>query len=153
MENPRADSRSALPSEIIKSKLIKSGGRAIVGSFSGKTYEIRAANDGKSFLCKQLPISPPYEFAVFDVIIDLLKRQGGRAKKGNGRSYKLGEHGCEDSTVVGAIAKYYSGKKDGESVFDPVFVLVAVLEWADIAHNYRGYIELTPSYRVLCEGE
>ena len=153
MANLQADLVSTLASEIIKRRLIESGGRATVDSISGKTYEIRAANDGKSFLCKQLPISPPYEFAVFDVIVDLLRRQGGRAKKGNGRNYKLGEYGCEDITVVGAIAKNYSGKKDGQSVFDPVFVLVAVLEWADIAHNYRGYIELTPSYRVLAVGK
>jgi len=83
----------------------------------------------------------------------LLKQQGGRAKKGNGRNYKLGEPGCEDTTVVGAVAKNYSGKKDGDSVFDPVFILVSVLEWADIAHNCSGYIELTPSYRVLTEGK
>ena len=153
MANLQADQESTLASEIIKSKLIRSGGRANVSSISGKAYEIKAANDGKSFLCKQLPISPPYEFTVFDTIIDLLKRQGGRAKKGNGRNYKLGEPGCEDTTVVGAIAKNYSGKKDGDSVFDPVFVLVAVLEWADIAHNYRGFIELTPSYRILLAGK
>lgn len=153
MTDLQADPTSIMASEIIKGKLKDSGGRVIVGSISGKTYEIRAANDGKSFLCNQLPISPPYEYTVFDVIVDLLKRQGGRAKKGNGRNYKLGEPGCEDTTVVGAIAKNYAGKNDGESVFDPVFVLVAVLEWADIAHNYRGYIELTPSYKLLLAGK
>ena len=155
MANLQADQESTLASEIIKSKLIQSGGRANVSSISGKAYEIKAANDGKSFLCKQLPISPPYEFTVFDTIVDLLKRQGGRAKKGCGRGKlnKLGQPGCEDTTVVGAIAKNYSGKKYGDSVYDPVFVLVAVLEWADIAHNYRGFIELTPSYRILLAGK
>lgn len=153
MTELRADPTSIMASEIIKGKLKDSGGRVIVGSIRGKTYEIRAANDGKSFLCNQLPLSPPYQYTVFDVIVDLLKRQGGRAKKGNGRNNKLGEAGCEDTTVVGAIAKNYAGKNDGNSVFDPVFVLVAVLDWADIAHNYRGYIELTPSYRALLAGK
>lgn len=153
MANMHPNSESSLASKIIERKLIQSGGHAVVGSINGKTYEIRAADDGISFLCKQLPIKPPYEFVVFDVIVDLLKRQGGRAKKGNGRNHKLGEYACDDATVVGAIGKNYSGKKDGESVYDPVFVLSAMLEWADIAHNYRGYLELTPSYRVLSEGQ
>ncbi len=43
---------------------------------------------------------------------------------------------------MGAIGKYYWGKQEGDSVFDPVFVLAAVLEWADIAYNGRGYLEL-----------
>ncbi|NLV85691.1 MAG: DUF2089 domain-containing protein [Clostridiales bacterium] len=153
LENLHADSESVLASEIIKKKLIESGGRAIVSSVNEKAYEIRASSDGKSFFCNQLPISPPYEFTVFDIIVDLLKQQGGRAKKGNGRNFKLGEPGCEDTTVVGAVAKNYSGKKEGASIFDPVFILAAILEWAGIANNYRGYIELCSSYRLLLAGE
>ena len=139
-------------SELIKAKQRACGGRAIVRSISGKEYEIRADLDGKSFLCNELPIVPPYEYAVFDVIVDLLRRNGGKAYKGNGRNYRLGQSGCEETTVVGAIAKNYAGKKDGQSVFDPVFVLSAILEWANIAENERGYIELTPTYIKLCAG-
>ena len=83
-------------------------------------------------------IKPNYEYRVFDVIVELLLENGGRARKGNGRNYKLGEPECDETTVVGAIAKYYAGKKYGDSVFDPVFVFAAVLEWAGIAHNERG---------------
>ena len=136
------------PSEIIKDKLLQNGGRAIVHSLTGKAYEIRSGNDGHSFLCDQLPIKPPYTYDVFDVIVDLLDKQGGRAEKGAGRNARLGEPRCEESTVVGAIAKKYAGKREGDSVFDPVFVMAAVLEWAEIAHNERGYIELTAKYRA-----
>ena len=89
------------------------------------------------------------EYVVFDTIVDLLVRNGGRARKGNGRNYKLGEPECDETTVVGAIAKYYAGKKYGDSVFDPVFVFAAVLEWAGIAHNERGELVLTQAYRSL----
>ncbi|MBQ1209042.1 MAG: hypothetical protein IIX64_01050 [Bacteroidales bacterium] len=136
------------PSEIIREKILQNGGRAIVQSLTGKPYEIRHCSDGKSFLCDQLPIKPPYTYAVFDVIVDLLERQGGKADKGAGRNAKLGQPRCEETTVVGAIAKYYAGKRDGESVFDPVFAMAAILEWADIAHNERGYLELTANYRT-----
>ena len=50
--------------------------------------------------------------------------------------------------MVGYIATYYAKKEYGESVFDPVFVLAAVLDWADIANNERGEIVLTASYKA-----
>ena len=93
----------------------------------------------------KLPIKPAYDYTVFDVIVDLLYRQGGSAKKGNGRNCKLGEAGCEENTVVGTVA-LHRGRKTGDSVFDPVFVLAAVLEWAGIAENGRGELILTKEY-------
>lgn len=134
-------------SNIVRNKLYENGGRATVSSISGRTYTIKAANDGKSFLCDDLPVKPPYEYAVFDVVVDLLVRQGGKARKGNGRNFRFGDGDCTEDTVVGAIAKNYSGKSIGDSVYDPVFVLTSILEWAGIIHNGRGYIELVADYR------
>ena len=141
LSNLTADRSSTKASEIIKAKLIDNGGHVTVYTARGLPCEIYAANDGKSFTSDKLPIKPSYEYAVFDVITDLLRQQGGRARKGNGRNYKLGEPGCEENTVVGAVAKY-RGNLPGESVFDPVFVLAAVLEWARIAENGRGELIL-----------
>ena len=50
------------------------------------------------------------------------------------------------------LRKEYAGKKEGMSVFDPVFVLSAILDWAGTAHNERGYLELTADYRTRAEG-
>lgn len=122
---------------------------ATVYSVTGKPYIIRAAKDGCSFLCSELPIKPPYTYDVFDVIVDLLLREGGSARKGMGRNSPLGEGGCTEDTVVGAIGKYYFKATAGKYVFDPVFVLAAVLDWAGIAHNERGYLTLTADYRSL----
>lgn len=148
MSNWATDGNSAKASEIIKHKLKESGGKAIVYTISGLPCEICAAADGISFLSDKLPIRPPYRFDVFDQIVDLLLANNGRARKGNGRSYKLGEPECDETTVVGYIAKYYAKKEYGESVFDPVFVLAAVLDWAGIANNERGEIVLTASYKA-----
>lgn len=133
-------------SDMIKSKLAENGGRAIVSSISGNRYSIKAGSDGQHILCDELP--PIYTYEVFDVIVDLLKTQPSfKARKGNARNYKLGEAGCEEDTVAGAILKNYFGKNAGESGLDPVFILASVLEWAGIAHNGRGYLELTATYR------
>ena len=136
------DESSTKASDIIRAKLKSCGGRAIVHTARGLAREIVASPDGRSFICDQLPIKPPYQYEVFDVIVDLLRANNGKARKGNGRNYKLGEPDCDETTVVGAIAYNYSGKIKGQSVFDPVFILAAVLEWAGIAYNDRGWLIL-----------
>ena len=148
MRNWFTDHTSTKASEIIKTKLKKNGGRVIVHTLRGLPCEIYVAADGISFESDKLPVKPSYQFTVFDTIVELLIKQNGRARKGNGRNYKLGEENCDDTTVVGYIAKHYAGKNDGDSIYDPVFVLAAVLEWADIAKNESGELVLTASYRA-----
>ena len=148
LENLLIDHTSTKASEIIKAKLVQNGGKVIVHTARGLPCEVRAASDGISFISDKLPVKPPYRFDVFDTVVELLLKQNGRARKGNGRNYKLGDENCDDTTVVGYIAKHYAHKNDGDSVYDPVFVLAAVLEWADIARNERGELVLTTSYQA-----
>ena len=138
--------KSTKASEIIKAKLVQSGGRVTVYTLQGLPCEVWANANGETFSCDKLPIKPDYSYEVFDVIVDLLLSQNGKARKGNGRNYKMGDPECDESTVVGTVAKY-SHKEIGESVYDPVFVLAAILDWAEIAHNNRGELVLTASYR------
>lgn len=149
MKNVQIDHTSTKASEIIKAKLKECGGHTIVHTARGLPCDIYANPDGRSFTSNKLPIKPPFEYEVFDVIVDLLLSHNGHARKGNGRNFKLGEPNCDEHTVVGAVAKNYSGKRDGESVFDPVFVLAAVLEWAGIANNERGELVLTQTYKNM----
>lgn len=135
-------------SEMIKAKLVDNGGRVTVYTARGLPCQVWLNADGKSFTCDKLPIKPPYELRVFDVVVDLLIAQGGRARKGNGRNYKLGESNCDSTTVVGAVA-LDRGNTYGDSVFDPVFVFAAILQWAGIAHNERGELVLTRQYRSM----
>ena len=135
-------------SEIIKAKLMDNGGRATVYTARGLPCEVWMNADGISFTSDKLPIKPAYEYRVFDVIVDLLASQGGHARKGNGRNYKLGEANCDKTTVVGAVA-LHRGNRIGDSIFDPVFVLAAILEWAGVAHNERGELVLTEKYRRM----
>lgn len=135
-------------SEIIHQKLVNQGGKAIVYSIQGNAYEIRDEAGKNAFSCDQLPVNPPYGYRVFDIIVELLEHQGGRARKGMGRNFRLGGENCTVDTVVGAIGYYYAGKQPGDSVYDPVFVLAAILDWAGIVHNRRGYLELTADFRA-----
>ena len=145
MSNLKVEQGSTKASEIIKGKIKENGGHVTVYTARGLPCEITAEPDGKTFSSNKLPV---YDYKVFDVIVDLLLEQGGRARKGNGRNHKLGEKGCETDTVVGAIA-VYCHRNLGESVLDPVFVLAAVLEWAGIAKNGRGELILTNEYKSM----
>ncbi len=146
MSNWTIPKDSIKASDIIKQKLMEQGGKAIVYTVRNLPCDIQAAPDGKSFLSKKLPVREPYRYEVFDIIVSLLLSQGGRAQKGNGRNYRLGEPLCDETTVVGAIGYRYWKAEEGKSVYDPVFVLAAVLEWAGIAKNCRGELVLTAHY-------
>lgn len=150
MKNWSVDTNSIKASEIIKSKLKEANGKATVPALTkDKVYDIIVIEDDR-FYCEELFSSPKYNFGVFDVIVDLLKKsENGSARKGNGRIAKLGDPGCEENTIVGCIAKYMN-KSKGESVDDPVFVIAAILDWANIAKNERGKITLTSEYIAKC---
>jgi len=133
-------------SQIIKRKLYEAGGEATISLLDGKPCRIVFADDGNSFISDKLvDYKLKYDFSVFDYIVELLKNSpNNKAPKGNahGREDKVGFGKCTEDTVVGTIAIRYFGKKTGESTYDPVFVMAAMLEWAGIAHNLRGYIQL-----------
>lgn len=137
-------------SSIIKDKLISSNGKTTIYTYNGTPYDIYLTEDGECFTCIALP-GVLYKFKVFNDIVALLIREGGKAKKGyaRGKHDKVGTEKCNEHTATGIIALEYFGKSIGDSVFDPVFILAGILEWADIAKNERGYLELTTNYREL----
>lgn len=134
-------SQSGKASDAVKARLMDCGGSATIRTYKGKEYFLRIVDENK-FACDEIL---DYEYSVFDVIVDVLRSQGGKAKKGYGRR-RLGDPGCEETTVAGAIMKNYFGKKPGESCYDPTFALVAILEWAGVVRNGWGYVELCEEY-------
>jgi hypothetical protein len=127
-------------SDIIKRKLKEHGGRAVVTSYSGNEYEVWAEADGYSFGCDALH-GNTFDYKIFDCVVDFLKRNGGRARKGTGRA-PLGSEKCGLDTVSGVILHDYFGVPIGGSGFDPSFVVAAILDWVGIAKNERGWLIL-----------
>ena len=130
-------------SDIIKNKLYKNNGAATVVLKNGENCRIYIAKDGNGFVSDKLSMQE-MQFSVFDIIVDFLKEKGGKAPKGLGRGKddKIGHGHCGSETIMYQIATKYYGKTEGESTFDPVFVLAAILDWAGIAENCRGYLRL-----------
>ena len=118
---------------------------AMIPTYDGTLRKVVANADGHTFTCEK--IATAYDYSIFDVIIDLLIAQGGKAKKGNSRNARLGEKGCEADTIAGCIGFEYFKKSAGESFIDPVYIIAAILDWAGIAYNKHGFIELTAAYK------
>jgi NTP pyrophosphatase (non-canonical NTP hydrolase) len=139
-------------SDIIRKLLIENGGTADVPSYNevmkrnGSVYTVSLSNDKKELVTEALPLHN-YDLSVFDIIVGFLREKGGKAKRGNGRKYKLGIGGCGYDTIVGQIGSKYWKKETGDSIFDPVHVLGAVLYWAGICNFGWGYLELTDKYK------
>lgn len=128
-------------SELIIKKLNGAGGETWVTLLNGD--ETRVTLGGRDyFISDKLP-NQNVDLSIFDIVVNFLKKQPrGRAIKGGCRGSKVGENKCSRDTVMYAIATEYYGKEEGESSFDPLFVIAAILDWAGIARNKRGYMEL-----------
>ncbi|BFK82140.1 hypothetical protein I3900191A7_22850 [Clostridium baratii] len=128
--------------KILKEKLNKVNGSTIIKLKSNKDCDIRFSKNGDGIISSKIPGDDTMRWEVFDAVIELLNKSGGKALKGNARSGKLGNPKFTIDTVEGYIAFKAYGKQEGESSFGPGFVIYAILEWAGICENGRGYIRL-----------
>lgn len=129
-------------SVIIYNLLKNNNGRLNVKSYNNHDYDVYLIDDNYFSSDKALR-NYKIGFEIFDVVIELLKKEGGKAKKGCCRgNNKLGDDKCDKHTVAGAIGYNYFMKEDGESVFDTIHIVTALLEYAGICENKRGYLVL-----------
>ncbi len=129
------------PSELIAMKLHDVGGSASIPLLNGGYARITLKEDSY-FVSDKLP-GQDVNFSIFDIVVDFLKSQPHhRANKGNCIHSEVGGPKCTKDTVIYAIATEYYDKKEGESSLDPLFVIAAILDWANVARNRRGYVEL-----------
>lgn len=144
------DFNSIVPSEIVRRKIYENGGSVVISLLDGKPCRIVASADGKSFTSDKLnKYQISFNYSVFNHIVDLLKHSTQyRAPKGNGhgKEDKVGYGKCTEDTIVGTVAIKYFEKQYGASTYDPTFVLAAMLDWAGIAINQRGFVSLHPNY-------
>ena len=128
-------------SEMVIQKLKESGGDAWITLLNGD--ETKVSISGRDYFVSDKLRYQNIELSIFDIVVGFLKKQPhGRAVKGGCRGSKVGKNKCSEGTVMYAIATEYYGKIQGENCYDPLFVVAAILDWAGIATNERGYMEL-----------
>lgn len=131
----------------IKEKLNDNNGRAIIRLYQGDSCAIWFDENGKGLVSTKIPPANQLVWEVFDAAVEVVLNNGGKAVKDKARSgAKLGSDDLPLNSVEGYIAHKVHGVKEGETAFGPGFVICAVLDWADICKNERGYLTMNPTF-------
>ena len=130
----------------IKEKLNDNGGKAIISLYSGDSCDIGFDTNGKGLVSSKIPPKNQLTWEAFDAAIEIVIENGGKIIKGNARMGKLGSDYLPIDSLEGHIAHKVHGVQIGESAFGPGFVIAAVLDWAEICHNERGYLRINDRF-------
>lgn len=132
----------------IKEKLDLCKGKANIKLFRGDTCEISYDSEGKGLVSPKIPPKDQLIWAAFDAAVEIVINNGGKAEKGSARSKgaRLGNEKLPLNSVEGYIAYKVHGAKEGDSAFGPGFVICAVLDWAGICKNERGFLSINPEF-------
>lgn len=130
-------------SEIIKEKLIRRSGETNIKLYKGDYCNIQLKNNTIS--SDKVPNT--FELSVFDIVTDfLLTCPEYKAKKGDRQHSRVGEGKCMQGTLSYEIATKYFGTEEGKYCLNPIFMIVAVLRWADVVENGWGFVKLKPDF-------
>lgn len=133
----------------IKEKLNSCNGRTEISLFRGDKCEIWYDGNGKGLISPKIPIPNQLTWEVFDAAVEIVLKKGGKAEKGKAQSgAKLGSDKLPLDSVEGYIASKVHGVKEGKTTFGPGFVICAILDWADICKNERGYLSINPMFLI-----
>jgi len=132
---------------IIKDKLNSCGGRATISLFNGEPCKIWYDTTDKGLVSSKIPVANQLTWDALNAAVEVVMKNGGKAVKGKARSgATLGSKDLPLNSVEGYIAHKVHGIQEGKTAFSPGFVIAAILEWAGICKNERGYIEISPSF-------
>lgn len=133
----------------IKERLNASDGQAVIKLYSGDDCEIWFDENGKGLVSPKIPPANQLIWEAFDAAVEVVLNNGGKAKKGNAQSgAKLGTDKLMMNSVEGYIAHKVHGAQEGDTAFGPGFVICAILDWADICNNERGYLSIVPGFTM-----
>lgn len=129
-------------SAIIKEKLLNCGNKSRVQQLNGKITNVYFVTPNTFWSDGLNKVKDNgYSFELFDILQKESYRFPNRSiPKGNARSNKLGESNCDMNTACGILGYLFFHKSNGESILEPIHVVSAVLNWAGVATNKRGYI-------------
>jgi len=137
----------------IKEKLNSSGGRTTIPLYSGDSCDIGFDTNGRGLISQKIPPANQLTWEAFDAAVEVVIKNGGEAVKGKARSgAKLGSNDLPLDSVEGYIASKVHGAQIGETAFGPGFVIAAVLDWAEICHNERGYLRINHKFMAEYKG-
>lgn len=132
-------------SDVLRTLYNYNGGEITVTLLNGIKHKVNLSNDGEYlYSITGLGKSNHLKLEWFDKIVKYIVDNGGRVKKGGSRNKnaKVGYENCAYGTLAYYVATECYGKKEGDSSFDPIFMVAAILDNAGICKNERGYISI-----------
>lgn len=103
--------------------------------------------DGRGLTSSKIPPKDQLIWEAFEAAVEIIISNGGQAPKGNARSgAKLGSTKLPLNSIEGYIAHKVHNIQPGMAAFGPGFVIAAVLDWAGIADNMRGFVKITDKF-------
>jgi len=129
----------------IQSKFSGVGSTEQIPLMNGKSYfKATLKHDGVEV--DNLGTQKFLPWKVFEETVRLLSTapDGKRRQKGNSHNGKLGDKLLPLDSIEGHIAAKVYGKPEGKSVFRRISPVAALLSWASICDNGRGYLSLRP---------
>lgn len=144
---------NGIVSKKIRDKLDLCGGKTIIKLFRGDSCEIGYDSNGNGLVSPKIPVPNQLTWEVFEAAVEVVINNGGKALKGSARSKgaRLGDEKLPVNSVEGYVAHKVHGVKEGESSFGPGFVICAILDWADVCNNERGFLTIKPSFLMELE--
>lgn len=133
----------------IKEKLNKSNGRASIPLYNGDLCEIGFDSTGKGLVSPKIPVPNQLTWEVFEAAVEIVVQNGGKVIKGKARSgAKLGSDDLPLDSLEGYIAHKVHGVEVGKAAFGPGFVIAAILDWAEVCNNERGFVTIKPGFMI-----
>ena len=84
---------------------------------------------------------------VFEATVEVVIQNGDKVIKGKVRSgAKLGSDDLPLDSLEGYIAHQVHGVEIGKAAFGPGFVVAAILDWAEVCNNERGFLSIKPGF-------
>jgi hypothetical protein len=137
----------------IKEKLNAAGGQVSIPLYNKDSCDIRYDTFGKGLLSTKIPPANQLTWKAFDAAVEVVIKNNGKAEKGKARSgAKLGSDDLPLDSIEGYIAHKVHNVQIGATAFGPGFVIAAVLDWAEICHNQRGYLTINHKFMTEYKG-
>jgi hypothetical protein len=127
--------------KVIKQKFERIGHQVTIPLQKGRSFKATMTDEG--IIVDNLGGQPLLPWIVFEEVIDLLVRKGGRAENGNAMECKLGDKGLPLESIEGHVAHEVYGKEIGISITRRISPISAILVWA-------GLCETAPGELILC---
>ncbi len=139
--------KDSLVVRTIKEMLNGKGGKALIPLYSGELFEIGYDTNGKGLATSKIPVRDQLTWEVFDAAVEVVLNYGGKVPKGKARTgAKLGSENLPLESLEGYIGHKVHGVEIGKSAFGPGFVVAAILDWAGVCNNERGFISMKAEY-------